>query len=77
MSKASAYFSVRGIDGKHDVKELKRDLGMLRGVMSVSVHNTRVAVDYDTTGAGQERIQRTIEKLGYEVSDVHIENHMM
>ncbi len=77
MSKASAYFTVNGIDGKHEVKELKRGLDMLNGVNSVSVSGPRVAVDFDTTGTNQEQIQRMIEKLGYTVSDARLENHIM
>lgn len=79
MSKASAYFTVGNIDGKHDVKELKRELDSLHGVLSVSVNEQteRIAVDFDTTGTEQERIQKKIEKLGYHVSEVQFENHIM
>ncbi|MPL95178.1 hypothetical protein SDC9_41347 [bioreactor metagenome] len=79
MSKASAYFTVGNIDGKHDVKELKRELDTLHGVLSVSVNERteRIAVDFDTTGTEQERIQKRIEKLGYHVSEVQFENHVM
>ena len=46
MAKESAYFTVGGISGKHDVKEIKRGLDTLPGVLSVSVGGGRVAVDY-------------------------------
>ncbi len=77
MSKASAYFTVNGIDGKREAKELKRGLDMLNGVNSVSVSGQRVAVDFDTSGANQEQIQKMIEKLGYEVAEARLENHIM
>ena len=79
MSKASIYFTVDDIDGKHDVKELKRELDMLHGIQSVSVNEQTksIAVDFDTTGVEQERIQKKIEKLGYDISDVQFEDHSM
>lgn len=79
MSKASAYFTVDNVNGKHDVKELKRELDTLQGVESVSVNDKteRIAVDFDTTGVERERIQKMIETLGYRVSDVQVENHIM
>ena len=72
MPKKSAYFTLSHIDGKHDIEEIKHEIDMLPGVSSVSV-NTRsdfVAVDFDTTGVGQEQIKKQIEKLGYEVIKV-------
>lgn len=79
MSKASAYFRLENIDGKHDVKELKRELNSLHGIISVIVNeNTeRIAVDYDSTGVAQRQIQRVIENLGYDVVNTRFENHMM
>lgn len=79
MSKASAYFTVGSIDGKHDVKELKHELGTLTGVLSVSINEQTesIAVDFDTTGVDRERIQKKIEKLGYDVLDARFENHIM
>ena len=56
MAKESAYFTVGGISGKHDVKEIKRGLDTLPGVLSVSVGGGRVAVDFDTTGTRRDRI---------------------
>ena len=55
MAKESAYFTVGGISGKHDVKEIKRGLDTLPGVLSVSVGGGRVAVDFDTTGTRREK----------------------
>jgi copper chaperone CopZ len=79
MSKASAYFKVNDTHGKHGEKELKHEIGALKGVLSVSVSDESgsVAVDFDTTGAETDRIQAEIEKLGYEVLDVRLENHVM
>ncbi|WP_312938966.1 heavy metal-associated domain-containing protein [Oscillibacter sp.] len=79
MSKASIYFTVDKVNGKHDVKELKRELDTFPGVISVSVNDTTesIAVDYDTTGVEQEQLQKRIEKLGYGIIDTRFENHIM
>lgn len=77
MPKASAYFTVNGIDGKHDIKDIKHELSALQGVSSISVGEKGIAVDYDPSGVERERIQRKIEKLGYAVSEVYSEDHRM
>lgn len=71
MSKASIYFTLTHVDGKHDVKEIKNTLNMLPGVESVSVNDDTnyVAVDYDTTGILSDRIQKKLEKAGFEVKE--------
>lgn len=70
MSNKSIYFTVNNVNGKHDVKELKRDLDIFPGVTSVSVNDKTksIAVDFDTTAVQQERLQKHIENLGYELS---------
>lgn len=77
MSKASIYFTMNKVDGKHDVKEIKKALDKLAGVESVSVNaeTGRVAVDYDTTGVLSERIQKQLEKAGYQVTQSNLESH--
>lgn len=79
MSKASIYFTVDDVNGKHDVKELKRELDTFQGVISVSVNDKTesIAVDFDTTGVQQEQLKKRIEKLGYEIIDTRFENHIM
>ena len=68
MAKESACFTVGGISGKHDVKEIKRGLDTLPGVLSVSVSGDgRVAVDFDTTGVQSSRIERQLAEMGYQV----------
>lgn len=69
MSKASAYFSLGNINGKQDIKEIKRELDALPGVFSVSVNDSSgsVAVDFDTTGVNGGRIEKQLEKMGYEI----------
>ena len=69
MAKESAYFTVGGISGKHDVKEIKRGLDTLPGVLSVSVGGGRVAVDFDTTGTRRDRIGKQLAEMGYPVLD--------
>ena len=68
MTKASACFTVGGISGKHDVKDIKRGLDTLPGVSSVSVSNDgRIAVDFDTTGRQRDRIEKQLADMGYQV----------
>lgn len=77
--KASAYFTIADLGGKHGVKELKRELDTLSGVISVSVSEktNSVAVDYDTTGESSEKIEKKIKDLGYGVLDVRQDQHIM
>lgn len=77
MSSASIYFTLNNVDGKHDVKEIKKTLDELPGVTSVSVNaeTNYVAVDYDTTGVKSDRIQKQLEKAGYEVVASNLESH--
>ncbi|MFZ2537729.1 MAG: heavy-metal-associated domain-containing protein [Oscillospiraceae bacterium] len=79
MSKASSYFTISNLNDKHDVKELKRELDTFRGVISVSISNEKsdIAVDYDTTGVDQGRLEKAISKLGYHITDTRFENHIM
>ena len=78
MAKANACFTVGGISGKHDVKEIKRGLDTLPGVLSVTVSNeSRVSVDFDTTGVRIERIKKQLEKTGCRILDVQSETHIM
>ena len=68
MTKASTCFTVDGISGKHDVKEIKRELDTLLGVISVTVNNnSRVSVDFDTTGVQTDRIRKQLTDMGYQV----------
>ena len=70
MTKANACFNVGGISGKHDVKDIKRGLDTLPGVLSVTVSNeSRVSVDFDTTGVQADRIEKQLADMGYQVLD--------
>lgn len=71
MSKESLYFTLNNVDGKHDVKQIKKVLDALPGVSSVSVNEgtNHVAVDFDTTGVQRDRIQKQLEKSGFEILD--------
>lgn len=72
MPKESVSFTLRNVDGKHDVKEIKKALDSLPGVLSVSVNDVTgsVAVDYNTTGTQRTRIQKQLEKSGYEIHHI-------
>ncbi len=76
MPKVSAYFTLDRIAGKHQVKELKKQLDTLGGIFSVSVNDQKekVAVDYDTSGSELEHILRKIEKLGYRVLNTEVDH---
>ena len=61
---------VERVNGKHDLKEIKRGLDQLHGVTSVSVnlaHNL-LAVDYDSSGTSYDQIEHRLNALGYEVA---------
>lgn len=77
MSKESAYFQIDDLTGKHDTKELKRELDALHGVLSVSVNAEKntLAVDYDNTGVTCDRLEKRLEQLGYQVESRKTENH--
>ncbi|MBE6948469.1 MAG: heavy-metal-associated domain-containing protein [Ruminococcaceae bacterium] len=79
MPKASMFFTLSNVNGKHDTKAIKKELDALPGVMSVSVNgNTNsVAVDYDTTGVQSERIEKQLKNIGYEIIDCKSDNHIM
>lgn len=83
MSKASAYYTVNNLDNTHDMKIIKKELGAIAGVLSVSVNSDKghdnVAVDFDTTSAsaGKEKIGKKLNELGYEVTADRFENHIM
>ena len=68
MTRVYVCFTVGGISGKHDVKEIKRELDTLPGVLSVTVSNeSRVSVDFDTTGVQTGRIEKQLTDMGYQV----------
>ena len=79
MSKASAYFILENVNTKHDIKEIKRELDAIPGVISVSAAQgeQKIAVDYDTTGTNQQALQKRLCKLGYQVQDSLMEEHIM
>lgn len=70
MSKESAYFIVKPVDPNRDKAELKSKLGRLHGILSVSVdtENDLVAVDYDSAGMSYDKIENSLNKMGYEIA---------
>ena len=79
MAKESAYFTIENLNGKHDLKEIKRELDTIRGVISVSVNteNHNVAVDFDNSGVSHDKIKNNLNKLGYIISAETGEEHIM
>ncbi|WP_444641485.1 heavy-metal-associated domain-containing protein [Caproiciproducens sp. R1] len=79
MAKASAYFDLENMTDQKDVQTIKKELDTLHGVISVSTntHTGRVAVDYDTTGVEQSRIENKLQRLGYKIRAEKSEDHVM
>lgn len=79
MAKESVYYNLSDLSGKHDVKNIKKELDTFPGVLSVSVNEEKnsVAVDFDSTGVSAGRIAKKLEELGYTVEDFKIEPHAM
>ncbi len=79
MPNASIYFTVNDVSGKHDVMELKRELGTLPGVSSVSVNDKTesIAVDFDTTAVQEAHLKNRVEKLGYDIIHTHLDTNIM
>lgn len=79
MSKESAYFQLSDLSGKHETKDLKRELDVFAGVLSVSVNPQKnlLAVDYDNTGVTCDRLEDRLKQLGYQVESRKTENHRM
>lgn len=77
MAKESAYFDLKSLDDKHDTKKIKNGIDELSGIISVSVGNKRVCVDFDSTGTSESEIQKCLSKLGYDVTNSSLEKHIM
>ena len=69
----SVYFEVKNVQDKHDLKQMKKGLDTLYGVLSVSVNQKehRVGIDYDTTGVTGQQIQAYLNDRGYTVTGVY------
>jgi copper chaperone CopZ len=69
MPKESISVTVSNLRGKQDLKQIKKKLGVLPGVASVSVNqeNRRVAIDFDNTGVSHGQIMERLGALGYEI----------
>lgn len=69
----SVYFEVRNVHDKHDLKQMKKGLNTLYGVLSVSLNSKeyRVGIDYDTTGITGQQIADYLNDRGYTVTNVY------
>jgi copper chaperone CopZ len=67
MARESVYFRMEDLNSRHDVKEIKRELDALPGILSVSAspYDPKLAVDFDNSGVSREDIQKKLEELGY------------
>lgn len=79
MSKESAYFKTENLNGKHDVKQIKKELGSIPGVISASVNleNNRIAVDFDNSGVKHTQIEDKLKKLGLQITADSNQVHIM
>ena len=79
MPKESAYFLLKSLNNKQDIKLIKKELDTIRGIISVSVNheNSRVAVDFDNSGVSHDRIKNKINEIGFEIADESAEEHVM
>lgn len=79
MSKQSAYFKVPGLNGAHQIKEIKRSLDQIPGVISVSANDRedQIAVDYDSTGTDHSAIEQHLRKIGFNAELIDNQNHIM
>lgn len=67
MFEDSAYFALSSVDGRRDVRSLKRALDALPGVLSVSVNaeDNSLSVDYNGNDISRETISQQLSDLGY------------
>jgi copper chaperone CopZ len=79
MSKASIYFTLPDMSDNHDLKDIKKELDSLRGIISISVNAKakKVTVDFDNTGTDGEAITNRIRELGYSPQLLDIQEHIM
>lgn len=79
MSKQSAYFSVPGLNGRHEIKKIKQALDGVPGVFSVSADaaGDGVAVDYDSTGADLRQIEARFREIGLDAELLKNQDHTM
>ena len=69
----SSYFRVSELESKKELKEMKKGLNTLYGVLSVEINakDNSVGVDYDTTGVTGEQISHYLKDRGYQVTNVY------
>lgn len=79
MPKQSAYFTVPGLNGSHDIKKIKQALDGVPGVFSVSADaaGDRVAVDYDSTGTDLHQIEGRLHEIGVDAKLLDNQDHTM
>ncbi len=79
VSKQSVYFKIPGLHGIHEIKQIKRDLDEIPGVLSVSANeqDDRVAVDYDSTGTNVSAIEKRLKGICKSVELLGNEDHIM
>jgi copper chaperone CopZ len=79
VAKQTARFTVPELRDEHQVKAIKRALGRIPGVLSVSanVQSNQVAVDYDGSGADVRKIGDRLQGLGMDARLSGSRDHTM
>lgn len=69
----SSYFKVNNLNQRQDLRDMKKGLKTLYGVLSVSTNQNddRVGVDYDTTGVTGQQISDYLNDRGYKVTNIY------
>ena len=79
MPKESIYYLLPEMSGSHGPKDIKKTVGAIKGVISVSVNSgeKKVAVDFDNSGTSGEEITRLIAEKGFSPQILGNEEHVM
>ncbi len=78
MSKCSVNFNMGSHLGKKQCKDVKKKLGAIAGVTSVTIgdNGAQVGVDYDDTGVTSETLRSKLDGMGCQVtSQTSTNNH--
>lgn len=71
MAENVAEFIVRGIESEDDRRAIEAELSELDGVMGTTIdeESGEAEVDFDYDLLSEERIEITVEEMGYEVEE--------
>jgi len=73
----NAFFIVENVHGNCGVEDIKTKLEGLHGITAVSVDskNHLIAAEYDSSGTSYDKIENTLNKMGFQIaadaSEIH------